>query len=73
MTVTLPLAEMTNAEKLELIQVIWDDLDKAALDELPSPDWQREMLEDIDRKLDSGEMKLRDWDNVKKELLSEIS
>jgi hypothetical protein len=73
MTVTLPLAEMTNAEKLELIQVIWDDIDKGALEELPLPDWQREMLEDIDRKLDSGEMKLRDWEDVKKELLSEIS
>jgi len=65
MTVTLPLAQMTNAEKLELIQVIWEDLDKR---QIPSPDWHEEVLMERERLIASGEETFMDWEEAKAEL-----
>ncbi len=72
MTVTLPLAEMTNAEKLELLQVIWEDLDKTTLNEMPLPEWQQAELAERERRIASGEEVFHDWDTLKVELRKEL-
>ena len=52
--IVLPLAEMTVAEKLELMETIWADLSRDP-DEIPSPAWHGEVLRERQRQLDAGE------------------
>lgn len=70
MLVSLPLDRMTVAEKLDLIEVIWEDLDKRSA-EIESPAWHGEVLNEVDRRLASGEEELRDWAEVKAALIAE--
>ena len=52
--IVLPLAEMTVAEKLELMETLWVDLSRDP-DEIPSPAWHGEVLRERQRQLDAGE------------------
>ena len=44
MTVTLPLDQMTAEEKLQLIDILWESLDRESPNEIPLPEWHREIL-----------------------------
>ncbi len=72
MTVELPLDKMSVEEKLRLIEVIWEDLARKP-DEIPSPEWHREVLEECRRRAESGEEKFLDFEEVKKDLLRQFS
>jgi hypothetical protein len=50
------LAEMTQREKLELMEELWADLTRQP-DEIESPGWHREELEATSRRVESGEEK----------------
>lgn len=72
MTVTLPLNDMTVTEKLQLMETLWDDLRRNA-DSLESPVWHREVLEERERRIVSGEAKFVDWDEAKSEIRKRVS
>ena len=55
---------MTQAEKLQLMEVLWDDLTRDE-ETLESPAWHREELRERDRRLETGEDQLLDWEEVK--------
>ena len=65
---TLPLAEMTHADKLRAMEELWDDLCHSA-EGVPSPAWHAEVLAERAAREASGEMKFLDWDEVKARLL----
>jgi hypothetical protein len=69
MSITLPLAEMTTAEKPEVMEAFWQDL---SLDEgnVPSPDWHKDILEERETSRHSGEEKPINWEAAKRELRS---
>ena len=69
---TLPLAEMTTAEKLELIEILWNDLSKAP-EEIPSPDWHLEELRRREESVKNGTSEFLDWDDVKTRLIDSLS
>ena len=71
MHVELPLAEMSIAEKLEAMEALWEDLSKRA-DQLPSPDWHRDVLQERKRLVESGQIGFQDWDAAISELRSEL-
>ena len=71
-TPTLPLDEMTVAEKLQLMEVLWEDLSKSPAD-LPSPEWHKEVLDECRRKAESGEEQFIDWEKAKQEILKRTS
>ena len=70
MTITLPLDQMTAAEKLSLMQDIWEDLDKRS-EEVESPSWHEQVLLEREKRIAAGEETFHDWDVVKAELLAE--
>ena len=72
MPVTLPLHEMTLAEKLQLMEALWEDLSRNA-DALESPDWHREVLEERERRIASGEARFSDWEAAKAEVRRQVS
>jgi hypothetical protein len=50
MDLVLPLKEMTVAEKLQLMEVLWDDLSRNPED-IPSPAWHEEVLAERQRQI----------------------
>lgn len=67
----LPLDEMTTTEKLVIINQIWDDLLRNS-DDIPSPEWHKEVLSARAERIKKGEAHFKDFESVKSELRSEF-
>ncbi len=72
MPVTLPLNEMTVSEKLQLMEALWADLSRN-VDGFESPDWHREVLEERERRITSGEAHFTDWEQAKADIRKRVS
>jgi hypothetical protein len=71
MATTLDLGEMTTADKLQLMENLWQDLtseDSA----IKSPSWHGDVLAERERLITSGQEKPVDWEDAKKQLLAEL-
>jgi putative addiction module component (TIGR02574 family) len=71
MELVLPLKEMTVAEKLQLMEVLWDDLSRNPED-VPSPAWHEEVLAERQRQIDEGKAKFLSLDEFRQSLQKEI-
>ena len=71
MSITLPLADMTTAEKLDVMEALWKDLCRDDSN-LPSPDWHRDILEERAASRQAGEEKPIEWETAKRELRSRL-
>jgi putative addiction module component (TIGR02574 family) len=61
----IPINEMSVAEKLQAISIIWDSLSEDP-DSIPVPNWQKEELKKRAERLDTGEATVSDWDEAEK-------
>jgi len=68
---TVDLQQMSVADKLRLMEALWRDL-SAKDTEVVSPEWHRDVLEERDRKIVSGEESFIDWEVAKKKLREEV-
>jgi putative addiction module component (TIGR02574 family) len=65
--IELPLSELTIPQKLDLLETLWDDL--AHHDqEVASPEWHREILEDRDAALAAGKARTSSWEEAKERI-----
>lgn len=62
------LAEMTRQEKIELWEALWADICQAP-DEVESPGWHAQELEETERRVASGEESFIDWETAKKQII----
>lgn len=72
MPVTLPLSEMTLPEKLEIMEALWEDISRDA-GGFESPEWHREVLEERERRIVSGEARFSDWEEAKADIRKRVS
>jgi hypothetical protein len=72
MPVDLPLDQLTFAEKLRLMEVLWDDLTRVP-ENFPSPAWHQQILEDCRRAAEGGEEQFTDWEVAKEEIRRQVS
>ena len=70
--VDLPLAKLTLAQKLDLIETLWDDISKDQK-ALESPRWHEDVLRDRQKALEAGKASVRDWDEAKKRIRRNVS
>ena len=65
MSFTIPIKEMSFEEKMQTMEIIWDDLchSKNSID---SPSWHKDILIDRERELKEGTEELVDWDAAKR-------
>lgn len=56
------------AEKLRLMETLWDELSRGSGAELVSPAWHAEALAETERRLADGREEVLDWQRVKVEL-----
>ncbi|MEA3469184.1 MAG: addiction module protein [Thermodesulfobacteriota bacterium] len=69
--IELPLGEYSQAQKLDLLDRIWDDL-RQNEEELESPDWHEPILAKRKVELDSGQAETLEWsDELKAEIKKE--
>ena len=69
MSVNLALENLSIAEKLELMERIWADLERTP-DEIPSPEWHGDVLAERLAEVDAGKTEFVDWEIAKKRLLN---
>lgn len=67
MDVTLPLDQMTTAEKLRVMEKLWDDLVRSA-DSLESPAWHEDVLRERDQRVAEGKETFISWEEAKRQL-----
>jgi hypothetical protein len=61
MDTVLPLDRMTVEEKLRAIEVLWDDLCRNEK-QVPVADWQKQLLDEREQQIQTGEAKFSDWE-----------
>ncbi len=71
MSIDLPLDKMTLADKLATMEAIWADLSNRP-DDLPSPEWHKEILEDRRRQVAEGKLRFIEWDIAIADLRKEV-
>ncbi len=67
MSISLHLDEMTVADKLSAMELIWDDLCRNS-EEIPSPAWHAAILEERTKLLQQGNETSCDWEDAKKRI-----
>ncbi|HHJ38226.1 MAG: hypothetical protein AXA67_00970 [Methylothermaceae bacteria B42] len=72
MTISLPLEKMTIEEKLQVMEVIWEDLCQHA-DELEPPAWHGILLEALEDAIEQGEESFDDWEKVKRRIRNSLA
>jgi hypothetical protein len=63
----LPLNEMTTAEKLAVMELLWDDLSRTP-EEIPSPAWHAEVLAEREKLVREGKTHFSDLAEVEQRL-----
>lgn len=71
MTMDLPLAQMSVADKLQAIELLWTDLSKDPA-QLVSPAWHGDLLRSRREQVLQGKASFLSWDAAMGELRSEL-
>ena len=72
MEITLPLEQMSIEEKIQTMEIIWDDLCKKA-SSISSPSWHKNILREREERIKKGEDEFIDWDKAKKYIRDTIA
>ena len=72
MSTQLQIDQMTMAEKLRIMEELWDDLRSRAGD-VPMPQWHKDLLDERERLIETGEAQFDDWDAAKKRITEQSS
>lgn len=72
MSTTLQIDQMTLEEKLRAMEELWDDLCQREED-VPVPQWQRELLKERERLIERGSAQFADWEIAKKRISERTS
>lgn len=67
MAVTIPLSDMTAAEKLRALEEIWDDLQRTP-QEVPAPVWHADVLHAREERIRRKQSRFNDWDEAKQRI-----
>ena len=71
MKLELPPAQMSVAEKLQAMEALWADLSRHGPDEVV-PGWHADVLAERERRLETGQEAVLDWEEAKRQLRREI-
>ncbi len=61
---TIELSQFTLREKFQIMQSIWEEL-RGSVDHFEVPQSHKDILDERRRRVESGESKILDWDQVK--------
>ncbi len=61
------IRELPLAEKLQIMEAIWEDL-RSHADQVLVPQWHKDLLDERRRAVEAGRDEVLDWDTVKDSL-----
>ena len=67
MSTDISIDHLTVADKLLLMERLWEDLSRRPGD-IPSPDWQKRIVTERIASVRDGRTTFQDWDDAKKRL-----
>ena len=68
----LNLKDMTTGEKLQAMELLWDDICRN-VPNLASPDWHGDILKEREKRVKEGTEKFVDWRQAKNDIRNSIS
>lgn len=66
-TITLPIQQMSQAEKLMALEALWEDLSRNE-EAYESPEWHLKELAVTEERVKSGQEQFLDWESAKRQL-----
>ena len=63
---------MTLSDKLRAMEALWADLSQRE-DDVPVPDWHKEILDEREQLVRSGKARFIDWETAKKRIARRIA
>jgi len=72
MATVLEIDQMTVEEKLRAMEELWQSLSRREED-VPVPQWHKDVLDERQRLIDSGEAQFVDWETAKRQIADETS
>ena len=72
MSTQLQIDQMTVAEKLRIMEELWDDL-RTRAEDVPMPQWHKDLLDERGRLIESGQAQFDDWDAARKRITKQTS
>jgi hypothetical protein len=67
MSNAIDIGRLSREEKLRIMEAIWEDLSRDQ-EQIESPEWHRELLEETERRRQSGQEGVVDWPEAKEKL-----
>ena len=67
MSTSFQISQMTIAEKLRMMEELWDDL-RARAEGVPVPQWHKDLLDERQQRIDAGEATFSDWESAKERI-----
>ena len=61
------ISQLPMSEKLQIMEALWEDL-RSRAENVPVPDWHKDLLETRRKAVESGQEKILEWDEVKNSL-----
>jgi putative addiction module component (TIGR02574 family) len=72
MAIELQIDQLSLEEKLEIMEALWQDL-RRNTDQLPVPQWHKDLLDKREQMIETGESNFADWESAKKRIAERIS
>ncbi len=63
----LEIKQMSRAEKLRIMEALWEDLSSED-QSIQSPAWHESLLQETEQRVPAGQERIHDWKEAKKEL-----
>jgi putative addiction module component (TIGR02574 family) len=70
--VDLPIARLSLAQKLDLMETLWADLSRDEK-QLESPAWHAAVLMDREKALKAGKVTVANWEQAKRSIRKKVS
>jgi len=71
MSITVPLKNMSFEEKIQTMELLWDDLCHSS-DAIESPSWHKDILINREQALNEQNDEFINWETAKNNILKEI-
>ena len=72
MSISLQIDQMTLADKLRAMEALWEDLCRNE-ESVPVPQWHKDVLDERERLVKSGQARFVDWERAKKNIAKRTS
>jgi hypothetical protein len=72
MSTEFQIDQMTLPEKLRIMEELWDDL-RTRAEGVPMPQWHKNLLDERQKLIETGEAEFSDWETAKKRLTEQTS